>query len=66
MQIDNKDGIVSYANGLLLAYYKTDPAVLDDIKQEAQHTKPKRLFKALMDKAGGPLMSTSALLSPET
>jgi hypothetical protein len=34
------------AKKLKRAYYKTDPAVLDDIKQEAQHTKPKRLFKA--------------------
>jgi hypothetical protein len=27
------------AKKLKRAYYKTDPAVLDDIKQEAQHTK---------------------------
>jgi hypothetical protein len=52
------------AKKLKRAYYKTDPAVLNDIKQEAQHAKPKRLFKALMDKAGGPLMSTSAASEP--
>ena len=52
------------AKKLKIPYYETDPAVLDDIKQKAQHTNPKWLFKAFMDKAGGQLMSTSAVSEP--
>ena len=52
------------ARNLKRPFFKTDPEVLEDIKEESGLTKPKRFFKSLMDKAGGALTSTSAASEP--
>ncbi|CAG2189104.1 MAD2 [Mytilus edulis] len=45
-------------------FFKTDLSVLDNIKEETRETKPRRLFKKLVDDAGGPLYSSSASSEP--
>ncbi|CAG2227272.1 unnamed protein product [Mytilus edulis] len=45
-------------------FCKTDLSVLDNIKEETRETKPRRLFKKLVDDAGGPLYSSSASSEP--
>ena len=38
-------------------FLNSDPSVLQSVKDDLLETKPKRLFKALVDEAGGPLSS---------
>ncbi|CAC5404556.1 unnamed protein product [Mytilus coruscus] len=45
-------------------FFKTDLSVLDNIKEETRETKPRQLFKKLVDDAGGPLYSSSASSEP--
>jgi len=45
-------------------FYKTDPHVLQSIKEEPLQSKPRRVFKNLVDDAGGPLFSSSASSEP--
>ena len=45
-------------------FYKTNPDVIESIKEEPLATKPKRFFKSLMDSAGGALHSKSASSEP--
>ena len=45
-------------------FLKSDPSVLQSVKDDLLETKPKRLFKTLVDQAGGPLHTTSAASEP--
>lgn len=45
-------------------FYKTDPHVLQCIKEEPLQSKPRRVFKNLVDDAGGPRFSSSASSEP--
>ncbi|CAC5387951.1 MAD2 [Mytilus coruscus] len=45
-------------------FFKTGLSVLDNIKEETRETKPRRLFKKLVDDAGGSLYSSSASSEP--
>ncbi|CAC5423635.1 WAC [Mytilus coruscus] len=45
-------------------FFKTGLSVLDNIKEETRETKPRRLFKKLVDDAGGLLYSSSASSEP--
>jgi hypothetical protein len=39
---------------------KTDPSVIESIKEEPLETKPRKMFKTMMDEVGGPLYSSAA------
>ncbi|CAC5419045.1 unnamed protein product [Mytilus coruscus] len=41
-------------------FFKTDPDMLQSIKEEPLQSKPRKMFKTLVDDAGGPLYSPSA------
>jgi hypothetical protein len=45
-------------------FLKSDPSVLQSVKDDLFETKPKRLFRTLVDQAGGPLHTTSAASEP--
>ena len=45
-------------------FLKSDPSVLQSVKDDLLETKPKRLFKTLVEQAGGPLHTTSAASEP--
>jgi hypothetical protein len=45
-------------------FFKTDPAVIEKIKKETEDSKPRSLFKKLVDDAGGPLYCKSASSEP--
>jgi hypothetical protein len=46
-------------NGFVQKILKSDPSVLQSVKGDLLETKPKRLFKTLVDQAGGPLHTYS-------
>jgi hypothetical protein len=41
-------------------FMKTDPSVIESIKEEPLETKPRKMFKTMMDEVGGPLYSSAA------
>ena len=45
-------------------FFKTDPTLLEKIKEEPLESKPKRVYTQLMEDSGGPLYSTSASTEP--
>ncbi|KAK3087353.1 hypothetical protein FSP39_004988 [Pinctada imbricata] len=52
------------SKGAKRPFYKTDPVVLENIKEEPLESKPKRLYSRLMEESGGPLLSGSASTEP--
>ena len=45
-------------------FMKTDPFVIEAIKEEPLETKPQKMFKTMMDEVGGPLYSSAAASEP--
>ena len=43
---------------------KTDPSVIEALKEEPLETKPQKMFKTMMDEVGGPLYSSAAASEP--
>jgi hypothetical protein len=39
---------------------KIDPSVIESIKEEPLETKPRKMFKTMMDEVGGPLYPSAA------
>ena len=65
----NEDDIVmlSHANTKKKTkrpFMKTDPDVIEAIKEEPLATKPRKMFKTMMDEAGGQLYSSAAASEP--
>lgn len=45
-------------------FLKTDPEIIEKIKEDDLDNKPKKLFKSMVDEAGGPFHASSAASEP--
>ena len=52
------------AKNLKRPFYKSDPDLIEKIKEEPLETKPRKTFKKLLEDCGGPVYSGSASVEP--